>query len=93
MTCDLLLHVVHFNLTWTHLSDTPLADPDFRRPGRIDILLGVDVFVEALLQGRRMGPPGSPITLETQFGWVLAGQLDSCDPGSHIVSPHLLRYR
>jgi hypothetical protein len=71
------------------LSDIPLADPDFGRPGRIDILLGVDVFVETLLHGRRIGSPGSPIAFETEFGWVLAGRLDSCTPDHHIVSHHV----
>ena len=48
-----------------------LADPDFGRPGRIDILLRIDVY------GRRSGPPGSPIAFETRFGWVLAGRTNS----------------
>ena len=37
---------------WNHLSDIPLADPDFERPGQTDILLGVDIFVD---------PPSSPV--------------------------------
>ena len=71
------------------MSDIPLADPDFGRPGRIDILLGVDVFVETLLHGRQIGSPDSPIAFETEFGWVLAGWLDSCTPDHHIVSHHV----
>ena len=89
VTCDLPLHPIPFDPTWNHLSDIPLADPDFGRPGRIDILLGVDVFVETLLHGRRIGSPGSPIAFETEFGWVLAGRLDSCTPDHHIVSHHV----
>ena len=54
-----------------------LADPDFGRPGRIDILLGIDVYTDVLLHGRRSGPPGSPIAFETMFGWVLAGRTNS----------------
>ena len=88
-TCDLLLYPVPFAATWNHLSDIPHTDPDFGRPGRTDILLGVDVFVETLLHGRRIGPPASPITFETDFGWVLTGQLDPCTPSNHdvIMSP------
>ena len=55
MACDLRLHPIPFNLEWNHLADIPLADPIFGCPGRIDILLGVDVFVEVLRQGQ-MGP-------------------------------------
>ena len=73
VTCDLPLTPVPFDLSWNHISDLPLADPGFGQPGRIDLLLGVDVFVDALLNGRRNGPPGSPTALETVFGWVLCG--------------------
>ena len=65
VTCDLPLAPVPFDLSWTHISDLPLADPGFGLPGRIDILLGVDVFVDVLRHGRRSGPPGSPAALET----------------------------
>ena len=41
VTCDLPLHPIPFDLKWTHLNDLPLADPDFGRPGRVDMLLGV----------------------------------------------------
>ena len=57
-----------------HLKDLKLADPVFGRPGKIDILLGIDVYTDVLLHGRRSGPPGSPIAFETIFGWVLAGR-------------------
>ena len=65
-----------------------LSDPDFGRPGRIDILLGVDVFVEVLMHGRRTGPPGTPIAFETLFGWVLAVKTDTCSLDCHIASHH-----
>ena len=73
VTCDLPLTPVPFQLTWKHISDLPLADPGFGQPGRIDILLGIDMFVDVLRHGRRSGPPGSPTALETEFGWVLCG--------------------
>lgn len=47
------------------------------QPGRIDILLGVDVFIEVLLHGRQVGPPGSPITFETEFCWSMLARLMS----------------
>ena len=57
VTCDLPVHPISFDSRWNHLSDVKLADPDFGRPGKIDILLGVEVFVDVLLHGRRIGPP------------------------------------
>ena len=77
VTCDLPIQPIHFDSQWTHLKDLKLADPDFGRPGRIDMLLGIDVHTDVLLQGRRSGPPGSPIAFETMFGWVLAGRTNS----------------
>ena len=67
----------HRNASWSHLSHLQLADPDFGRPGKVDILLGVDVYANVLLHGRRNGPPGSPVAFETKFDWVLAGRANS----------------
>ena len=47
--------------------------PSFGQPGRIDLLLGVDIFAEVVLHGRWCGLLGSPVAFETHFGWVLAG--------------------
>ena len=85
VTCDLPLAPVPFDLSWKHISDLPLADPGFGQPGRIDILLGVDVFVDVLRHGRRSSPPGSPAALETDFGWVLCGgSTSSSDSVTHV---------
>ena len=67
-----------------------LADPEFGTPGRIDLLLGVDVFVSVLRDGRRTGPPGSPVAFETEFGWVLAGNANSLTPNHHVTTHHAL---
>ena len=77
VTCDLPLQPVHINSKWNHLSDLQLADPDFRLPGKIDILLGADVYADVLLHGRQAEPPGSPTSFETQLGWVPAGRTNS----------------
>lgn len=60
-----------------------------RQPGRIDVLLGVDIFAGVMLQGRRFGPAGSPVAFETQFGWVLAGQLNSSTPTETYATHHV----
>ena len=88
VTCDLPVHPIAFCSTWTHLNNLSLADPDFGCPGRVDVLLGVDVFTVALLHGRRVGPPGTPVAFETVFGWVLAGAADQSTPGAIVTSHH-----
>ena len=91
VTCDLLVQSVRFDTKWKHLSDLSLSDPDFGCPGRIDMLLGVDVYADALLQGQRKGPPGTPVAFENKFGWVLAGKtnqlptLQNKVPSFHIT--------
>lgn len=90
VTCDLPVKPVQFGLDWNHLDSLPLADPDFGRPGRIDLLLGVDIFVEAILHGRRIGPTGTPVAFEAVFGWVLAGSTDRLSPQTCIASHHSL---
>lgn len=51
VTCDLPVSPIPFNTSWTHLSGLPLADPTFGEPRCVDMLLGVDVFVDVLRQG------------------------------------------
>ena len=77
VTCDLPMSPISFQLDWTHLSKLPLADPGFAQPGRIDILLGADVYVDVLRHGRQNGPPSSPTAFETDLGWVLCGSTGS----------------
>ena len=88
VTCDLPVSPVTFKSSWKHLTDIPLADPEFGCPGRIDLLLGVDIFVSSLLHGRRTGPPGSPTAFETKFGWVLAGSIEAGNPCPNRITTH-----
>ena len=87
VTHNLPSYQVPANHNWSHLEGLKLADPDFGHTGAVDLLLGIDVFVEALLRGRRAGPPGCPVALETVFGWALAGSID-LHPPTDLVSFH-----
>ena len=89
VTCDLPLHPVTPDSSWDHLTGITLADPDFGRPGKVDLLLGVEVFADVMLHGRRHGPPGSPIAFETRFGWVLAGTVGDCISAHHVAVHHV----
>ena len=53
------------------------------------MLLGIDIFVEAVLHGRRSGPIGTPIAFETHFGWVLAGSTEACSPVPEVATYHI----
>ena len=88
VTCDLPLHPVAFDEKWKHITDLPLDDPSVGQPGWIDVLLGVDILVQVLLHGRRIGPPGSPAAFETELGWVLAGGGGACYPSTEVTTCH-----
>jgi hypothetical protein len=50
-----------------------LADPSFRQPQKIDLLMGASHFYE-LLEARQIKTiPGRPVLQETKFGWVVSG--------------------
>ena len=53
VTCDLPINPVPYNLTWTHIADINLADPSFGEPGRLGVLLGIDICMEVLRHSRR----------------------------------------
>ncbi|XP_055623310.1 uncharacterized protein LOC129766736 [Toxorhynchites rutilus septentrionalis] len=56
-------------------SDATLADPSFNKPGRIDLILGVQVFYELLRDGQiKIGADG-PILQNTALGWVVSGKV------------------
>ena len=90
VTCNLLIVPIPFDSRWNHISDIRLADPRFGIPDRIDLLLGVDIFAtcSVLRQGRRSGPPDTPLAFETAFGWVLAGNTN-CTSNEEVISHHV----
>ena len=78
---DLPQHPILPDLHWDHLSDLELADPEFKTPSCIDVLLGSEVFQQILGEGRRNGPPGTPSAIETMLGWVVFGKVKGGDVG------------
>lgn len=61
---------------WSHLRGLPLADPDFTKPGEIDLLLGANVTGHLLLDESRKGELDEPVGRLTPFGWVIMGPAD-----------------
>lgn len=64
-----------FRSQWDHLERLTLADPKYFEPGKIDLLLGANVYANILRSGLRKGPRGSPIAQETALGWILSGEI------------------
>jgi hypothetical protein len=64
-------------VTWNIPVGIPLADPEFNRPGRIDLLIGAEIFFNILKPGRQVREGPYPVLQESEFGWILAGGYDS----------------
>ena len=54
-----------------------LSDPNFAKPGGVDLLLGQDVLVHILTDGLVKSSDGKLFEIYTIFGWVIGGY-DSC---------------
>lgn len=76
---------------WPQLRDVKLADPTFGVPGRIDILLGADVFGKIIDSGLLKGP-GEVVAQHTHLGWILSGDTYTTPTNTqHITSLHITR--
>jgi hypothetical protein len=63
--------------SWKLLKDIKLAD---EQPGRIDILLGADIFYEILQSGRHTLSGNLPVLQETELGCTIYGRTAACTP-------------
>ncbi|XP_055621927.1 uncharacterized protein LOC129765547 [Toxorhynchites rutilus septentrionalis] len=83
-SCHILKRITHELPTrsinkssWIIPSDITLADPKFYEPGSIDLLLGMEMYYDLLLNGFIKLGPEQPIMQNTVFGWVASGKIDS----------------
>ena len=52
-----------------------LADEEFNIPGRIDMLIGSDLYPYLMKGGRRTFGKNHPVLQETHLGWILLGRI------------------
>ncbi|XP_045495987.1 uncharacterized protein LOC123694566 [Colias croceus] len=76
---------------WPELSSLPLADPKYGSPGKIDIILGVDIFSQIMLSGFLKHPiHDGPIAQNTHLGWILSGRIgENEESNPRVVNLHL----
>lgn len=61
-------------------SNIHLADPQFHVPGKIDILLGAEIFLKLLCVGQ-LSIANNNVTLQkTHLGWILGGKIPGKKP-------------
>ena len=66
-----------------------LADPNFDQPGAIDMLFGLDILDELLLNGRKASNDKMIYAQETIFGWSVRGK---CLPETSSQNVHLCHH-
>ncbi|KAL0821872.1 hypothetical protein ABMA28_005274 [Loxostege sticticalis] len=64
------------NTGWSHIQNLTLADPSFHTPQPVEMLLGADILPHILLHNTITGLPGSPIAMNSIFGYLLLGKLE-----------------
>ncbi|XP_029169628.1 uncharacterized protein LOC114939494 [Nylanderia fulva] len=78
------------NPDWPHLKGLKLADPNFKFPGTIDLILGVDIYSQIIESGLKKGEGSEPIAQLTKFGWIISGPSSftssSFSPQSYHIS-------
>ena len=75
VTADMPRHNLQGIKDLPHIKDlSPLADPNFHLPKRIDLILDVDYLDEVLLPSKLSGPPGTPSAWNTLLGWGIMGR-------------------
>jgi hypothetical protein len=68
--------------TWKIPKDLILAYETFNVPGKIDLLIGADIFYEILRSDNRTRPDNYPVLQETALGWIISGRtpaVTTCD--------------
>ncbi|XP_075162921.1 uncharacterized protein LOC142235555 [Haematobia irritans] len=59
--------------SWNIPPNLKLADPKFNESGRIDLLIGSEIFFESLCDGKISMAPGLPVLVKSKFGWIVGG--------------------
>lgn len=61
---------------FNHLHNLLLADPAIESRSKIELLLGAAEYNKILKSGLVKGQSNEPIAQNTEFGWVISGQID-----------------
>jgi hypothetical protein len=61
-----------------------LADTNYKKPGPIDAIIGVDLYMKACRRGLRHPKNGGPGAQNTAFGWVIMGAI----PKAKLAKTH-----
>ncbi|XP_058816297.1 uncharacterized protein LOC131679577 [Topomyia yanbarensis] len=60
---------------WVWPNDIVLADPKFHEPAYVDMIIGMEIYYDLLLEGLIRLGPGKPVLQQTTLGWVVSGRV------------------
>ena len=63
---------------WSFLENYSLADPYFHVPGKIDMLIGAELYEDVYLPESWKPSPSLPSLRSTVFGWIVIGKIELC---------------
>ncbi|XP_062541917.1 uncharacterized protein LOC134209913 [Armigeres subalbatus] len=66
--------------SWSIPANIELADPYFHRRGRIDMLVGAEIFWHIVKDGQFKLGSNLPVLTKTEFGWIAGGVISSDAP-------------
>lgn len=86
---------LHENREWPHLSGLALADPNYKHPDRVDLLIGSEKYGWCLLPEIIKSNLNQPVGQNSHFGWLISGpsnMLPSSEPPptSNTINVNLL---
>jgi hypothetical protein len=70
-------YISHHN--WNIPQGFQLADPTFNQPGKIDLLIGSEMFFHLLQPGKLVRDIDHPVIQETVLGWIVTGRYGSSE--------------
>jgi len=56
-----------------HYSHLAMADPNFDKPGPVDMLIGADLYPQVMENGKVVVRKDCPAAFNTIFGWIIIG--------------------
>ena len=65
------------NMNWQHMQQLNLANSDFNKNSKIDILLGTDIFYELLSRPSIYRNYGKPAAIPTLLSYIISGKTSS----------------
>ncbi|XP_045541516.1 uncharacterized protein LOC123723018 [Papilio machaon] len=71
---------------WPELHSVELADPNFNKPSKIDILLGSEAYTKILKGGLIKDPRGKTMAQDTYLGWIVSGEVEDEGQSHHKLT-------